>query len=215
MKPVFLSHLLRSDTPMYGGGQGMFITSERCMDAGDTCNSSRLSFPNHLGTHVDAPKHFINEGRSITDFDAEEWVFLKPLLLDFQAEPAQIINPLDAIGFIDGEADADLLLIRTGFEKCRGSEDYWKRGPGLAPGLSDQIKKRMPRLRAIGVDFISASSYQNREVGRQAHRNFLGMGLLLIEDMKLSGLQSKPHQVVVAPLLLEGLDGAPVTIFSM
>jgi kynurenine formamidase len=66
------------------------------------------------------------------------------------------------------------------------------------------------------MDFISLTSYQNRELGREAHRMFLGgdRPILLIEDMDLSKIMNSPKSISCIPLLINGLDGSPVTIIA-
>ena len=60
------------------------------------------------------------------------------------------------------------------------------------------------------MDFISLTSYQNREIGRMAHREFLGSSrpLLLIEDMDLSRLFQTPKKVTCLPLLINSFINA-------
>ena len=66
------------------------------------------------------------------------------------------------------------------------------------------------------MDFISLTSFQNRELGRESHRSFLGgeHPILLIEDMDLSQLSTSPLSIQCLPLLIYGLDGAPVSIIA-
>ena len=75
-------------------------------------------------------------------------------------------------------------------------------------------------VQAIGMDWISVSSFENRELGRQAHRAFLnrdgeGHPVLIIEDMDLSADLNGLREVWVAPLLVEGIDSAPCTIIGI
>jgi kynurenine formamidase len=66
------------------------------------------------------------------------------------------------------------------------------------------------------MDFISLTAYQHRELGRTAHRAFLGGGrpILLIEDMDVRQLSSQPKSIICSPILLKGVDGAPVNIIA-
>jgi kynurenine formamidase len=66
------------------------------------------------------------------------------------------------------------------------------------------------------MDFISLTAYQHRELGRAAHKAFLGgeHPILLVEDMDLNQLSSQPKSIVCAPLLMKGADGAPVHIIA-
>jgi arylformamidase len=82
MNWILLSHILSLDTPAYGGDEGLSIGKVRDMDKGDSCNASHLSFSNHLGTHVDAPRHFVVDGKSVDHYHPQDWMFNKPLIID-------------------------------------------------------------------------------------------------------------------------------------
>ena len=76
----------------------------------------------------------------------------------------------------------------------------------------------------IGFDFVSLSCFQARDLGRRAHRAFLAQRpdgleevaapILVIEDMHLAELDVAPRRVVIAPLMYDAADGAPVTVIA-
>ena len=109
------------------------------------------------------------------------------------------------------------MLIKTGYGSYRGTNRYTLTPPGLSAELADYLRTNFPKLRCVGVDLISISSYSNREEGRKAHHEFLnptkGKCILLIEDMKLDE-KVTIKKVIVAPLLIENADGAPCTVFA-
>lgn len=213
---LWLSHVLTVDTPAYGGGDGLGIKHEKSLCAGDSCNAVRLDLHNHLGSHVDAPLHFISGGRSVESYAPEEWMFTSPLLVELPLDGAVLITPemLESV-LSDAASSPDLLLIRTGFEQYRKEERFWKNGPGLAATLAPWLKEKFPSLMAVGVDFISISSMQHREEGRAAHRALLGAGIRLFEDLALSGVLTwRLHQVIALPLRFSNADGAPCSIVA-
>lgn len=210
-KIKFLSHPLSAKTPLYAGSGAVVFKQLKSLEQGDSCNKMRCAFPSHAATHVDVPLHCLKKGRSVTGFAAQSWVFDKVILLKLpKVASGRIIEPAD----ISMLKDCQLLLLKTGFEKYRSRDIYWRNSPGIHPELAGFLKKKAPSLRAVGIDFISVSSLSNRQLGRQAHHCFLGRNILLIEDMKLSGISNSPKAVIVSPLLLEGGDGAPCTVFS-
>lgn len=214
---IWLSHVLAPDTPAYGGGKGLSVAYEKSLCAGDSCNSVRLNLHNHLGSHVDAPLHFIPGGSSVESFPPEDWMFAQPLLVDLPLEEAVLITPgmLDPLVPAAGGGSHDLLLIRTGFEKYRGEERFWRNGPGLSEKLAPWLRDNFPHLTAVGVDCISISSMQHREEGRKAHRALLGLGLRLFEDLKLSAVQQNCLKRIIAlPLRFQNADGAPCSIVA-
>jgi kynurenine formamidase len=211
-KLIFLSHILDEKTPCYGGAPGPSFSSVKQMKKGDSCNMMRWSMSNHVGTHVDVPRHFLKSGTTADRFPAGQWLFDKVALVKLsRVKPGQIITPADMGNLPRG---AQIVLIRTGFERLRTREVYWKNAPGLHPDLAGWLKKKCPNIRAVGMDIISVSSLNNRELGREAHREFLKRGIVLVEDMKLSGLMKAPFRVLVSPLRVKNSDAAPCSVFA-
>ena len=212
MKVIFLSHFISENTPLYGGEKSITLRQVKSIKKGDSCNTMYWSFPNHIGTYVDAPSHFLEKGLSISDFNAGFWIFNEVTLIEiFNVKPGCIIEPEN----INNIKDCELLLIKTGFEKYRAEEIYWQNSPGLHPKLAYRLKEKSPSLKAVGIDFISISNLNNRTLGRQAHIAFLSKNILLIEDMKLSCINGNLKKVIVLPLRVEGADGAPCTVIGI
>jgi kynurenine formamidase len=211
-KVVLLSHEIDEQTPFYGKGTSVKLKQDKSIRKGDSCNTMHWSFYNHTGTHVDVPLHFLEKGASVTDLRPEEWIFSKVLLVEVtDTETPRLVKVED----LKGAKDCELLLIRTGYEKYRGSKSYLKDSLGLHPELADWLKTECPSIRAVGIDSISISNIKNRELGRMAHKSFLENNILLIEDMKLSPLGEAPDRVIIAPLLVKEADGAPCTVFGI
>jgi arylformamidase len=214
---VLLSHSLNEQTPLYGGAKGISIEQKSRIGEESSSNTQVWHFPNHSGTHIDAPRHFIEEGSTLTDYPASFWVFERPQILDVPCTPGELITEEQVRDRImDG---TDLLLLRTGFEKHRGEALYWENNPGLGPGLGVFLREHHPSIRVVGLDAVSVSRWQDRPTGRIAHKAFLGYDtpgepVLLIEDMKLAECPAVLSRVVVAPLLVDETDGGPVTVFA-
>lgn len=214
-KYIYLSYFMDHTTPLYGGGKGISISPDRSILNGDTANTKQLTFQNHSGTHIDFPNHFFENAKTAENYSADFWMFEKPFLVLRKAEENEIFCLSDdEMKMIPDEID--FLIIKTGFGKFRGEEKYWKYNPGFAPIFANKLREKFPNLKVIGMDFISLTSYQNRELGREAHRMFLGgdKPILLIEDMDLSKIMHSPKTISCLPLLINGLDGSPVTIIA-
>ncbi len=209
---VFLSHKISKKTPLHGGKKILNLKMIKSFTQNGTCNTMQWSFSNHTGTHIDAPLHFLAEGRSITDFKAADWIFKKISLIKLKDIFANHIITSEDLGAL---MDCELLLIKTNFEINRAKNLYWMSSPGLHPDLAGWFKSSCPSLRAVGVDFISISSLADRELGRRAHREFFEKGIILIEDMKLSLLKEIPNTIIAVPLLVEGADASPCTVLGI
>lgn len=211
-KVLILSHMINERTPLYGGEKSIAIREEQSIKNGDSCNKTHCSFSTHTGTHIDMPKHFLDRGKAVSDLLPRDLFFKKICLIGVKdTRPGHIIREKD----LRSIKDCDLLFIKTGFEKHRNRPVYWRNSPALDDKLAGWLKKSCPSIRAIGIDFISISNIKNRDLGRQAHRSFLGSGILLIEDMRLRNIKGAPGSVIVAPLFLENADAAPCTVLAI
>lgn len=216
MSFVWLSHVLSNSTPLYGGADNLQIIPDKSIQSGDSCNTSFIKMPNHAGTHVDAPRHFISDGRTIDAFSASEWIFYNPCIINIDIPPGTLIELGHIINYNISE-QVDFIIFKTGFENCREEDIFWQQSPGLAPELAEFLLFKCPNLRAVGMDFISISSLKHREAGRMAHREFLQREILIFEDMRLSELQTHAQlqKVIALPLRFQHGDGAPVTIIGI
>jgi len=209
---VFLSHVIDENTPLYGGLGDIILKKQKAVERGDSCNTMQWSFPNHTGTHMDAPSHFIGNKRSITDFQPQDFVFSRIELVKISGvKCGYAIGPQD----LTSVKDCDFLLIKTDFEKYREHSQYWNDSPYLVPEAAAWLKDKCPSIRALGVDFISISNLNNRELGRQAHRSFLSRDIALVEDMKLKNAHQAPDSIIIAPLRVKSADGAPCTVLGI
>lgn len=215
---IILSYVINQNTPAYGNGFCFKETPDKVIIKGDTCNTSIWNLTSHTGTHIDAPFHFNAKGKSIDTYSADYFVSKLINIIDISpVNKGQLIRKKD-LNFKNVQRETEILIVKTGFGKYRGSEKYWKSNPGIHPEVADALIEQFPYLKAIGLDLISISSFLHREIGREAHKNFLcgNKAILLIEDMNLSSVHqnTKIKTLIVSPLRVENADGAPCTIFA-
>lgn len=215
---MLISHPLTEESPTYGNRDKFSCDATSLIRNGDTANSSAWHFSsNHIGSHVDMPKHFHDDGKSITDYPADKWFFKHVLLVDIPRLDGTLISPRDLEGFL--EPDIELLLIRTGYEGFRAGDQYWNDNPGLEPDLAPFLRKHCPKLRAVGFDFISLSAWRYKAEGKEAHKRFLAESddfppIWILEDLALANMSIPIGQVIVAPLFVAGANGSPITVFA-
>ena len=211
---IYLSHFIDNYTPCFGGRKSIEISPSSSIVNGDSSNSLSIKIGNHVGTHIDFPRHFSNDGKTVNDYPAEFWKFSSISFIQASVERNLIIDQ-NLIDVLKIDPQTELLLIKTGFQKFRGSEVYWKYNPGVAPKFAGVLKARCPSLAIIGFDFISLSPFQDRKLGREAHKAFLvDNDILIIEDMNLENLTFNPSEVIISPLQISGADGVPVTVLA-
>lgn len=222
---IFLNHIITKNTPTYGNSSMVGITKSRSIDKGDTSNEHHLEFNNHIGTHIDAPFHFDNSGKSLDQYPADFWICNFPVLIQKKFEPKEIIT-LNKLKdeFSQLNSNIDCILLKTGFEIFRPKKEIYSfQNPSIDPEIPIYLRNNF-QLKFLGIDYISISSRENREMGRNTHKAFLcksymeyefsSSPILLIEDMHLEFLYSSPRKLYISPLLFENSDGSPVTIIA-
>ena len=209
MKVQYLSFFLNKNTPSYGGEKGCVILEKlREIPLGHTSNNTKLTFPSHIGTHIDFPFHFDNNGKKCNDYAPSFWIFNKIGLINCSVD--EIESKIQNI-----PSDIELLILKTGFGINRNHSSYWKSQPIISSNLASLFKLKFPKLRVFGFDLISLTSKLNREEGKIAHQKFLIENeILILEDMNLVDLNEAPKSVVIAPLLVDGADGSPCTVIA-
>jgi kynurenine formamidase len=214
---MLLSHPLAEKTPGYGGSTGFKMSHSSKISEGASSNGQQWELSNHIGTHMDCPKHFDDEGLTMDQYGPSEYYFDQVCFIDMPLEPEHTITVADLEN--RGLAPAtEVLIVKTHFETMRHKEEYWNNNPGFHPDVGVWLRENFQNLRFIGFDTISLTGYQNRPLGRAAHKAFLGPGpgkaLRIIEDMKLSELKTAPSRILISPLFVENADGGPVTVWA-
>src|SRR2546425_2213656 len=119
---VYLSHPLAPDTPCYRDTREVKVTRTRNLDEGAPVNNHRFELGAHNGTHVDAPLHFVRDGKTVESYAADTWLFNRVALLLIPKDDSELIGQEDLQPFVTPSWDADLVLIKTGFERHRATD---------------------------------------------------------------------------------------------
>jgi arylformamidase len=217
MRYGFLSHIITKDTLDYGGKSSVSILASRSIKNNDTANVYQLSLSNHTGTHVDAPNHFFSGGKRVGEYKARDWHFKHPFVCPVRLARSQILTVKDLPRRIP--VRCDLILFKSGWSGKRLMKAYFCHNPGIHPEVAAYIRAHYPHVRAIGIDWLSVSSYDDRDLGREAHRAFLqskgkGHSILIIEDMDLSMANTGLKDVYVCPLRVQDIDSSVCTVIG-
>jgi len=217
MKYSYLSYTLFQGMPVYAGKVDLAIKAKSSISSGDSANVYRFTMESHWGTHIDAPRHFFDNGKCIEDYSCSAWVFASPQVINTPLEPAEILRIGKWIQKIN--PFCDILIFRSGWSVLRKHKKYIEQNPGIHPEVAVYLKKNCRNLRAVGIDWLSISSIRNRELGREAHREFLsskgkGRPLLLVEDLRVPSKLSGLRRVIISPIVVCGIDSAPCTVIG-
>lgn len=162
----------------------------RSMIDGDAYNLTAFSMCAHNGTHIDAPRHFIKDGKAVDGIALESFVGLA-----YVAEHSGAVTEKDA---------------RAILEKARG------RNPEAAKRIL--IKGDAVVSEAAARAFASAGilllGNESQTVGPEdapmaVHLALLGAEVVLLEGVRLGAISEGVYLLSAAPLKLSGADGSP------
>jgi arylformamidase len=188
---------------VYPGNPAISITPQQAISRGAGANVSRIDFGSHTGTHVDAPKHFFDDGAGV---DA--------IPLDVLMGPARLLAFAEAVKSI-GEAELAphdltgvtrlLLKTRNSSWLASGTAEFRPDYTYLAPdGAADRASLG---VQLVGVDYLSVEQFHSGH--HRTHRTLLERGIVIVEGLVLAEPPAGDYELRCLPLRLAGLDGAP------
>jgi arylformamidase len=180
----------------------------RIEEGGSPCNVSKVSIGSHLGTHLDAPLHFIAGGATLETLDLNR--LIGPCLvveLPNLAQPNITAADLDKAAIPPG---TKRLLFKTSNSRQRLLEDSKFRPEfvAIAPDAAKWLVSH--NVEVVGVDYLSVGSAVDG-TGTQTHQILLGAGLIAIEGLYLSSIDPGLYTLICLPLKVAGAEGGPVS----
>lgn len=187
-------------------------TLKRVEESGS--NVQRYAAPTHVGTHVDAPRHFVPGGATIDELPLER--FAGPgVVFDLgRDEPGEI--PLDdvqaAADAAGGVSQDDIVCVRTGWGAKFDDDGAYQRYPWLASEVADWLLDQGAKL--LAVDTISPDrprAMRPEEWDEYPHhRTLLPEEVLIAEHLYLEEVAGERVELFGFPMKLQDGDGAPV-----
>lgn len=169
--------------------------------SGDPVNLSEISTCVHVGTHIDAPMHFVDGGGDVAEISLERLcgpACVVHITEDRDVEPGD----LETAGVRRG----DRVLLRTANEKRwasgRFEEDYTAISSDAAQWMVDG------EVPLVGIDYLSIDRYHSED--HATHGILLGNAVAVVEGLDLSGVGPGRYELIALPLKISGCDGSPV-----
>jgi len=167
--------------------------------AGASGNVGQMSLSVHTGTHIDAPFHFTDTGKTIEALDLKAQ--LGPArVVDVRGRSVIRVSDLASVEL----ASAPRLLLRT---------DGWvdrRTFPDRIPIIDAEVPAWLGSRGVVllGVDVPSVDQIDSKELANHHALNKHGIGIL--ENIVLTAVPEGVYELIALPLRLVGADGCPV-----
>lgn len=175
---------------------------------------TRLDIPTHIGTHLDAPSHFVEDGATVDQLPLSALVG-RAYCLEVLRDGPEPITADDLKSAVDLEP-GDALLIRTGWDDRYTEPAYVDRHPYLSVDAAEWAVAA--GLRLIGMDTLSPDlpmSMRPPNFPYDVHRTLLGAGTPIVENLVLREVSGQWCTLFVGVLNLLGGDGAPARALAV
>jgi arylformamidase len=194
---------LRTGMVHWPGDIEVEFTKRMSMDKGSDANVTEISASAHTGTHIDAPLHFIKNGKDISSLSLDRMI---GEVLVVRIKNKSVV-PLDEVSALDiNEGDRIIFLTAN-------SDEDWSMQPfrtGYIYLSTDAAKYLVSKkIRTVGIDYLSIAGEEN---GAEVHRLLLENEILIIEGLNLRNIEPGKYQMICLPLKIEGADGAPARV---
>ena len=203
MRLVDLSHTIVSGMAQWPGDRQPLVLHRQSRHGPESHMSSSLEMGCHVGTHIDAPLHFLDGQPGLDALPPERFVGPGRVIAAPASDPPAAIGPevLDGIDL----SGVDFVLLDTGWSRHWGTALYYRHWPWLSPELAERLAAA--GLKGVGLDTPSLDTFD----GQKAHEICAAAGLINVENLTgLEAMAGCDFLLLALPLKLDATEASPV-----
>jgi kynurenine formamidase len=208
-----LSHPLRETMPRASVFPQPQFRRVKSLPA-DPLNVTEMRMVVHLGTHVDAPRHFFSDGPAFDEIPLER-LCGPGVVLRIDAAPLEELTASHLERARPDVRPGDIVALDTGWSAHAGTPVY-ERHPYLGLDAARWLVERGVKL--VACDFITP----DQPVDRRApgfdwpiHHALLGSGVLVCENLTgHRALAGRRAELLFLALNIHASDGAPARVVA-
>ena len=192
---------LDEDVLLYPGDSPPHVRRLCSLEDGATVTASEFSMQCHVGTHVDAPAHFILGGKNVSDYPIA--AFLGPAMV-VNVSDARVVTATELRG--QGIPRNQHVLLKTQNSKRLGERKFDADHVYLARDAAEYLLSLNPL--SVGFDYYSVDQSGGAEL--PIHRLFAKEQLLVYVCLDLRSVPAGAYTFCGLPLRLQNVEGSPV-----
>ena len=205
MKIYDVSVPLQSGMPVWPGDDDPKFEQYISLDGGGIVNSTGIHSSAHIGTHIDAPRHLFNEGKTIEEIPLDT---LTGNVVVFDLKNVNLIDRkiLSAL-YWDG-CKRILFKTRNSIYWDSPKHQFKRDFVSLTPdGAEFLIEKK---IELVGIDYLSIDLFNADQL--PVHKILLSNNVVVMEGLNLSEVPQGKYELICLPIKIVGADGAPARV---
>ena len=211
MRVIDLTHPIKTGMMAYPGDPEI-VVEEALGHNTDYCHVDHLSFGTHTGTHIDAPYHFLPDGKRISDYPVSKFIGYGTVVDLRHKKAGEAITEEDVQPLHGQIKPGDFVVLQTGWYEKFGEEEYLDH-PYITAGAADLLVRQGVSIVAVDFMNVDPTLWEKWE----AHPALLSNDVLIVENLN-NTLELEPGKRYLfdfAPIRLLGSDGGPVRAVAM
>ena len=179
----------------------------------DGYNLELLFLSTHTGTHIDAPFHFVKNGKKIHEIKPERLVN-EAVLIRIGKNSNRSISKTDIQNFEQKNGkieNGSTVIFYTGWQKNLNKEFYFTKNPGLSVSAAKYLASK--KINMVGID--SPSIDLGTDSKFSVHHVLAKNNILIVENLaNLGMIKSNNFHLITSPLKLKNATGSPIRAFG-
>ena len=174
----------------------------------DGVRETTIHLNSHTGTHVDAPSHFLKEGKTIDEIELNRLIG-DCVVLDMTTCAERITRDC-LLEYADKITENSIILLRTTNSDISPTDKFNIHFIYLeASGAAYLAEKK---IKAVGIDYLGI---EHSQPGHPTHENLLNADIVIIEGLRLGHVKPDNYFFVCLPLNMIGTEAAPARAVLM
>jgi arylformamidase len=169
-------------------------------DKGDEVTLTEIQMIDHVGTHVDAPLHFIAGGSTIDKMPLNATMG-RARVIEIKDPVSIELKELKPHGIRRGER---ILFKTRNSSRCYKTDDFVEDYVYFSTDVASYLVDK--GVRVVGLDYISIGKFKDRDNLGGTHRILLDAGVYIIEGINLARVKPGRYDLICLPILLEKGD---------
>lgn len=174
------------------------------IEKGEAANVSKLTLSSHTGTHIDAPAHFIKDGKTIDQIPLE-YLIGEVKVFEVYDDDSITKEFLESKNIEYG----DRIFFKTkNSQYLSNTSKFYENYVYLSLEAAQFLVER--EVKVVGIDYLSIEEFASYDFA--VHKSLLSNGVVIIEGLDLSQVCEGKYRYVALPLKLKDCDGAPARV---
>lgn len=209
MRIIDLSHEIYHGTPTFPLDPKTGVLVHHTI-ASMGYNITQLIVSTHLGTHLDAPYHFFDDGCTVDALDLSKCVGPARVIKLAGKGPGTEITVDDLARFEGCFVPGARIIINIGWYKLYPKDLYFTGMPGFTADCARWIAGRKIAMLGLDIPGVHLRDYE------EIHKILLGTEIVIVEALNnLDEISKEEVFFVGAPLKIRGRDGSPVRALAI